>query len=204
LQEAQAPRSSEPAASSRRGDRGRERILKAAGRGFRLRGYAGIGVDGLAKEAGVTSGAFYGHFRSKEEAFQAAVTTGIDDFRAGVERFRAEYGGDWARVFAQWYLGKAYLEDIAGSCALPSLSPDVVRADEAVRTAYEAELRKLAAAVEAGLPAPTAEQKERDAWVFLALLAGGVTLARAVEDKNLEATIAAAVRDAVIALASPQ
>ena len=35
----------------------RQRILDAAGRGFRKGGYDGIGVDGLAKQAGVTSGA---------------------------------------------------------------------------------------------------------------------------------------------------
>ena len=179
----------------------RERILEAAGRGFRLRGYGGIGVDGLAKEAGVTSGAFYGHFRSKEEAFQAAVTAGIDDFRAGVEHFRAENGTDWVQVFARWYLGRAYIEDIAGSCALPSLSPDVVRSDDGVRRAYEAELKKLAEAVAAGLPAASVEQKAQDAWVFLALLAGGVTLARAVEDEELAKKIADSVRDAVIGLA---
>ena len=46
----------------------RTRILDAAGRGFRRLGFGGIGVDGLAKEAGVTSGAFYGHFPSKAEA----------------------------------------------------------------------------------------------------------------------------------------
>ena len=39
----------------------RKRIINAASRGFRSNGYAGIGVDGIAKEAGVTSGAFYAH-----------------------------------------------------------------------------------------------------------------------------------------------
>ena len=45
----------------------RRKMVDAAGRGFRKNGYGGLGVDGLAKEAGVTSGAFYGHFKSKDE-----------------------------------------------------------------------------------------------------------------------------------------
>ena len=49
----------------------RQRIVAAAGRGFRKLGYGGIGVDGLAREANVTHGAFYGHFRSMAEAFRA-------------------------------------------------------------------------------------------------------------------------------------
>lgn len=48
-------------------------MLEAAGRAFRSPGYDGIGVDGLAKGAGVTSGAFYAHFGSKAAAFDAAI-----------------------------------------------------------------------------------------------------------------------------------
>ena len=55
-----------------------QRMLEAVGCGFRDRGYAGIGVDGLAKTAGVTSGAFYAHFGSKGEAFDVALAAGLD------------------------------------------------------------------------------------------------------------------------------
>ena len=58
-------------------DEARSKILNAAGRGFRSLGFGGIGVDGLAKDAGVTSGAFYGHFSSKAEAFKAAAVAGL-------------------------------------------------------------------------------------------------------------------------------
>ena len=47
----------------------RSRIIDAAGRSFRSNGYAGIGVDGIAKAAGVTSGAFYAHLGSKKWCF---------------------------------------------------------------------------------------------------------------------------------------
>ena len=52
-------------------------MVAAAGRGFRRQGFGGIGVDGLAKEAEVASGAFYGHFSSKGEAFKAALVAGL-------------------------------------------------------------------------------------------------------------------------------
>jgi AcrR family transcriptional regulator len=57
----------------------RQRILEAAGRSFRKGGFGGIGVDGLAKEAGLTSGAFYVHFGSKAEAFRESVQQGMAD-----------------------------------------------------------------------------------------------------------------------------
>ena len=51
----------------------RKRIVSAASQGFRSHGYAGIGVDAIAKEAGVTSGALYAHMGSKDGAFEAAL-----------------------------------------------------------------------------------------------------------------------------------
>ena len=84
----------------------RARILASAGRGFRKRGYGALGVDGLAKEAGVTSGAFYAHFRSKAEAFREAVAAGMADLRTGIERMRQDEGdAGWRKRFVDFYLG---------------------------------------------------------------------------------------------------
>lgn len=116
----------------------RERVLDAAGRAFRVHGYAGVGVDALARAAGVTSGAFYGHFRSKADAFGAAALDGLRRLRAGVERARARCGDGWLEALAGFYLGAEHRRDTAGGCALPSLSADVARADEATRGAPDA------------------------------------------------------------------
>ncbi|MBV8882738.1 MAG: TetR/AcrR family transcriptional regulator [Chroococcidiopsidaceae cyanobacterium CP_BM_RX_35] len=181
----------------------RVRILKAAGRGFRTRGFSGIGIDSLAKEAGVTSGAFYGHFRSKEEAFMAAVVAGLDEFRAGVEKFRADNGENWPIALADYYVGKAHRQNLACGCALPTLSPEVIRSsNHQVRAAYQAGLLQLAETVAAGLTIGTATEKQDTAWVILAVLTGGVTLARAVSDNSVAEQIATAVRQATVVIAT--
>lgn len=178
----------------------RQRILNAASRGFRTRGYSGIGVDGLAASAGVTSGAFYGHFRSKEEAFLAAVVAGLDEYRAGVETFRANYGENWTIALADYYLGQGHRHNLACGCALPTLSPEVIRSsDSQVRSAYQTGLLQLAETVAAGFTTGTATEKRDRAWVLLSLLAGGVTLARAVWDEALAEQISAAIHRAVTA-----
>jgi TetR/AcrR family transcriptional regulator, transcriptional repressor for nem operon len=184
----------------------RSRIVEALGRGFRREGYGGIGVDGLAREAGVTHGAFYGHFRSKAEAFGAAVVAGLSELRQGVEAIRAEQGAGWLAAFAAFYMGWKRTCDLADACTLPSLSAEVERADPQARAAYETELRQVMAAVAAGLDgvSDANSQGERDAraWVLLSLLAGGVTLARAVPTEATSEEIAAAVLKAVDMLAS--
>ena len=179
----------------------RERILNAASRSFRTRGYSGIGVDGLTKAAGVTSGAFYGHFRSKEEAFLATVVAGLDEYRANVEAFQANNGEDWIVALVDYYLSPGHRKDLACGCALPTLSPEVVRSsDSQVRSAYQTGLLRLAETVTVGLTTGTQTEKRDDTWVLLSLLVGGVTLARAVWEETLAEQISAAVYRVAIAL----
>lgn len=173
-----------------RKDEGRARILGGAARGFRRHGFGGVGVDGLAKEAGVTSGAFYAHFRSKADAFRETVVEGLQTLQAGIAACRAQ-GGAWRARFAAFYLGPNRRCELAESCALQSLTAEVARADDATRAAFEAELRRVVAAME---DAPAFGRA--DAIALLALLSGGVTLARAVADPELAEEIAAAVRAA--------
>jgi TetR/AcrR family transcriptional repressor of nem operon len=175
----------------------RTRIVAAAGRGFRMHGYGGIGVDGLAREAGVTHGGFYGHFGSKAEAFMAAVVAGLQELRTGVEAVREQHGAGWVGAFAAFYLGHKRTCNLADACTLPSLSVEIERADPAVRVAYQAELLRVMEAVAAGLPEGTDAERTARAWVMLSLLAGGVTLARAVPDPAIAEQIATAVQQAV-------
>src|SRR3954451_21852205 len=158
-------------------EQARARILAAVGRGFRKRGYGGIGVDGLAKEAEVTSGALYGHFASKEAAFKEAVVAGIHELRQGVEAVRAEHGAKWIEAFIDFYLGHKRICELGESCALQSLTPEVQRADSATRAAFETEINLVARAVADGLAGGTAARRLERAFALLAILSGGVTLA---------------------------
>ena len=114
---------------------------------FRKEGYGGSGIDGLTKAAGVTNGAFYGHFRSKSEAFRETVLTGLEELRLAIAQLKADKGGGWLSAFASYYLGTKRVCDLGQSCALPSLSPEVMRADDETRQAYQQELQRLIAEV---------------------------------------------------------
>ena len=182
-------------------DEARSRILNAAGRGFRRLGFGGVGVDGLAKEAGVTSGAFYGHFPSKAEAFKAAAVTGLVQLREAIEDLRAREGEDWLATFVDFYMSVRRTCDLGESCALQSLTPEVARADHGTRSAYEAELLGIAEAVAQGLPTGALAARRKTAWAILAMLSGGVSLARSTADPRTGAQIAAGIKSAVMALA---
>ena len=171
----------------------RQRILEGAGRGFRKGGYGGVGVDGLAKEAGVTSGAFYAHFPSKAHAFREAIVLGMKRLKDGICQFREEYGDDWWTRFVHFYLNERRADDLSESCVLPALSEEVVRSEHLSRRAFEKGLREAAAAIVVGPESLNVPRDTESAYAALATLLGGVTLARAVKDPVLAQTIATSV-----------
>jgi len=178
----------------------RTRILEAAGELFRKEGYGGSGIDGLTRAAGVTNGAFYGHFKTKSEAFRTAVVAGLEELRLAVVELKAGRGKRWLKTFIDFYLGPKRTCDIGQSCALPSLSPEVMRADLETRRAYETELRRIIEEVATGLSDRATTKRDDTAIALLALLSGGVTMARAVADPALSDRIAQAVGRHALAL----
>lgn len=178
-------------------ERTREKIITAAGRCFRKNGYSGIGVDGLAKEAGVTSGAFYGHFDSKQSAFEAAIVAGLNGVEMVIIRLQQQYGETWWTEFANIYMHQKRTCDLTESCALQSLTPEVGRSDEAIRRVFESELLKIIDLANRGSTLPSGQGGNEKTWANLALLIGGVTLARAVNDEKLANEIAWAIQKSI-------
>lgn len=179
----------------------RQRILEAAGRGFRKGGFGGIGVDGLAKEAGVTSGAFYVHFDSKAHAFRESVAQGMAELRGGVQYYQAQHGRAWWPEFVRFYLNAKRTCDLSESCTLQTMPTEVARSDEASRSTFETALRDVAQAIVDGPVSPGAPRDIGAACAALSSLIGAVTLARAVGNEAFADQIAAGAEHALIGVA---
>jgi AcrR family transcriptional regulator len=170
------------------------------GQGFRSKGFGGIGIDALAKGAELTSGAFYGHFRSKADAFRAAVSTGLTEFRDAILALQARHGDGWVEALADFYFTERVTCDPTESCALQSLTGDVARSDAKTKSSFEKGYLELVEALAKGLRGERADAEAR-AIVMTALFAGGVTLARSVRRTELRNRIAGVLRDAVVGAA---
>ena len=179
----------------------RQKILEAAGRGFRSHGYAGIGVDGLTKAAGVTSGAFYTHFGSKARAFDIALATGLDEVIEAIPQFQVEHGLDWVKAFADYYLSKSHRQDLACGCAMATLTTEVVRADQKVHSAFEKKMTQIADLLAAGLTGKSDEECRARAWAMLGILIGGINVARAMETSKVADEIAESIKTAAVKVA---
>jgi AcrR family transcriptional regulator len=73
-----------------RGDETRGRILDAAVRKFAIAGYDAASVDDICAEAGVSKGAFYHHFPTKQSIFLALMQGWLATIDLGLEAIRAE------------------------------------------------------------------------------------------------------------------
>ena len=175
----------------------RDAILDAAGRIFRAGGYGGAGIDALTKAAGVTNGAFYGHFKTKSEAFRTVVAQGIGGLTAKVDHLQSKHGAAWLPVFVDLYLGEYVICHLGEACALPLLSTEVARADDEIRDVFEGEFRKLVGVMAAGLDGRT-----ETAIAILTMLSGAATVARAILDPTLRRQVTQTVRAAVLSLAA--
>jgi AcrR family transcriptional regulator len=191
---------SHPTLRNEQKQQSRTRILASAGQGFRVSGYGGLGIDGLAKRAGVTSGAFYGHFKSKADAFRAAVVEGLKDVVRGVASSQESKGSAWKTDFVSFYLNHRRTCDLSETCAVQNLSADVERSDPETRQVYEAGLREIFETMARGMDGDPVSRRAQS-MALLALMAGGVSLARAVNDPGLSAEIAEAVGRAASKLA---
>ncbi len=179
-------------------EKSRQKMLAAAGRSFRSYGYSGIGVDGLAKEAGVTSGAFYSHFGSKSAAFDTALSAGLDEVIQAVPELQSEHGANWVKSFADYYLGKQHRNDLACGCAMTTLTPEVVRAGPKVHTLFEKKMKSIADLVAQGLSGSSDDDCKARAWAMLSTLIGGLTIARAMKNVKTADEVAEAAKSAAI------
>jgi len=176
----------------------RRKMLAAVGQGFRQYGYAGVGVDGLASAAGVTSGAFYSHFGSKNGAFEVALTAGLDEVSAGIPEYQREHDTNWVQAFAEYYLSKSHRSDLACGCAMATLTSEVVRSGAEVHATYEKKMTTIANLVARGLAGNSDKERLVRAWSMLGVLIGGINIVRAMKGAKASQEVAEAIKTATI------
>lgn len=173
-----------------------ERILDAAARLYRDRGFEGVGVAEIMRAAGLTHGAFYAHFPSKAALAAEAVARAqqqSDQWVAG----RTRGADDPRRAFLDSYLTADHRDSVGSGCPIAALGPEIAR-NPAVRAGFTGRLRHTLSAMAkrlAGADAKAAAEPHADAIRLLSTAVGALVLARAVDDPALSDAILAAARD---------
>ncbi len=174
----------------------RAALVQAAGRLFRERGIDGVGVAEISMKAGLTHGALYAQFPSKDalaaEAFAAAS-------QEGWEQVTADRDGRPATLtdLLDYYLSFEHRDNLATSCPLSASASEIGRQDKVVCARFTEVFEQLVAQIQGGLGAsPVKAENRQRALAMAAAMIGGLAASRAVAktDPKLSNEILRAVR----------
>jgi len=179
--------------------RTRKRIVESASRLFKRDGFENTGIDAIMADAGLTRGGFYAHFSSKEELFAEAIRP--PGFYDGDALAKLE-GRDKLRRIIEVYLSRGHRDHPGTGCALPALAGDVARTQGAPRKRYTRMATGLARIIEKALNIPDKAKAEKTAFATLALMIGGLSLARAMGSGRVSDRVLAACREVALSLTS--
>jgi TetR/AcrR family transcriptional regulator, transcriptional repressor for nem operon len=162
----------------------RQRIIAAAGHRLKQDGIDGSGLAALMADAGLTNGAFYAHFGSKDELVAAAVA---DQLRSQQERIGALAGTGRAGLeqIAREYLSAEHRDNLGDGCASAALLDEIGRCTDATRKAYTDGVMGVVDSLAAVLDQPDRNAARMTALGIYALLTGTLQLSRAVADRRL-------------------
>lgn len=163
-----------------------ERIVDAASRAIRRSGYDGTGVADIMKEAGLTHGAFYAHFASREAMLAEAADRAGAESNAFAASVVAAVPPDQAlQALMQVYLSKEHLESIETGCPISALGSEMPRQSPEVRSAATRRIKEMIDLIARQFPDWGQPGAHERALVTVATMVGTLTLARAVNDPVL-------------------
>jgi TetR/AcrR family transcriptional repressor of nem operon len=177
----------------------RAALVKAAGHLFRERGIDGVGVAEISKKAGLTHGALYAQFSSKEALAAEAFASALEP---GVELMTADRDGRPATLtdFLDHYLSRYHRDNMSTGCPMSASASEVGRQDKVVCERFTEGFEQFVALIEPALGAsPVKADSRQRALAMLAAMIGGVAASRAVAkvDPKLSDQILRAVRQIV-------
>ena len=179
-----------------RREQSHQRILDAAARAVRLQGYAGVGVAEVMKEAGLTHGGFYAHFKSRDALLAAAIEhAGKDSAKSLTRRIAAlqAQGASPVGALVEAYLADIHVTSRERGCVVAALGSEMPRQDAALA---EVSRQRVSALVERARAALPPQAPAEHAFLLASTLVGALQLARTLGEEGraqLAATRAALI-----------
>lgn len=180
-------------------DTTRRHIIHVASSQFRESGIAAVGLAGIMAEAGLTNGAFYTHFASKEDLVRAVLLDALER-REQRHRDNLENGVALETVIRD-YLSPKHRDRAATGCPTAALVSEIARHPKATREAFTGKMSDILALMAAQMPEGTPAERRRRAIAAYATMVGALQLSRAVSDRQLSEEILENAVDAALALA---
>ncbi len=170
----------------------RERIILAARKLWKSKGFSAASVDKVMEEAGLTRGGFYAHFKSKEELLLEVIEENLA--REKLEQWHREGITDIAELHSRvfdFYLSQAHRDHPDQGCPLTALSQEVTHLGKKPREKMGQMIRRFADWLSGE------DQNRSKGLAKVSLMVGAVSLSRVVGDEELSDEILTSAREAL-------
>ena len=175
----------------------RETVINVASRLFRERGFDGIGLKDLMKGAGLTQGAFYKQFASKEDLAAQASKRAMESATHRWSTATAAKPEDPIGAVIEFYLSMDHRGEKRDGCPIVALGSDAARQGMDVKASFEAGIKEHLEILDLFIAKAGGEQSDGKAMAILSTMVGALTLSRVVNDPDLAQAFLDAATDQV-------
>ena len=180
----------------------RRRIIESAGRRFKQDGIDGSGIATLMNDAGLTNGAFYAHFASKDDLVAIAVAEQLREQAASFSAFPPDHAG--LEQFVRSYLSVEHRDNPQDGCPSAALLDEIGRCTDDTKQAYTDGLLVVIDTVAARLETHDPESARAQVLSAFAMMVGTLQLSRALADRQLaDAILEQGTRNTLALLRAP-
>lgn len=164
-------------------EKSRERILQSASNLFPRLGYEAVSIDMLMRGAGLTRGAFYAHFKNKDEVYAESIVYASLKSPFVEERASIVNDAEWFEKTIAKYLSRQHIDATPSPCPLAFLVTDINHRDEAVRNTYTRVYKNLTRLIQHRAKENGCDRES--VMAATAMMIGGVAVARALDDSRI-------------------
>lgn len=175
----------------------RENVITVASRLFREHGFDGIGLKDLMEKAGLTQGAFYKQFSSKDDLAAQASRRAFESVSQRWAKAAEQNQADPLEAVLAFYLSLEHRDEWQQGCPVVALGADAARQGGDVKATFEDGIRSQLDLLEEWLGGHQEDETRKKAMTTLATMVGAVLLARSVNDEDLSGQFLQAAADAV-------
>ncbi len=165
----------------------RERILNVSSRLFRTQGFNTTGIDQIMSESGLTAGAFYAHFQSKEDLFEQSLEHALRHARQLLTKETENLTGEAKTAMVlKRYCSTPHRDFPEKGCVLPALAAEIYRGTEKSKKIVASYIEKWSYLISENLSDElSAEEKQEKSLQLISRSVGAILLSRMVRGTNL-------------------
>lgn len=179
-------------------EKNRQTVIDVASRLFREHGFDGIGLKDLMESAGLTQGAFYKQFASKDDLAAQASRRALESASHRWSAAAEANPQDPLGAVVGFYLSTGHRAERMDGCPVVALGSDAARQGADVKASFEAGVREYLKMLGSWVGEPGGEEPSGEAMAILSTMVGAVLLSRAVNDEQLSRRFLQAAAESVL------